>query len=154
MITKSQLLAESHLPGPRSNLELLWQFVEQGSVEDILLYAHLNSIEAPTNTPYEFLAACGTAALGRLVADGQVEHLPLLRSLASDPRWRVREAVAMALQRWGDVDLPAMTREAEGWAEGNYYEQRAAIAGLCEPRLLKLPKHVEHVVCLLDQVTK
>ena len=37
--------------------------------------------------------------------------LQALRPLASDPRWRIREAVAMALQRWGDADMPALLAE-------------------------------------------
>lgn len=154
MITEAQLLADSHLPGPRANLELLYQFIEQGSPEDILRFAQVSPSDAPTNTPGEFLAACGTAGLGRLIAEGQTEYLPLLRSLACDPRWRVREAVAMALQRWGDARLDQMTDEAEDWAEGGLYEQRAAVAGLCEPRLLTSSEQAERVLRLLDQVTR
>ena len=32
--------------------------------------------------------------------------------------------------------------------------QRAAVAGLCEPRLLKEPEHVLRVVAILDRTTK
>jgi hypothetical protein len=148
------LLAESHLPGPRGNLELLYAVVEEGEPDQLLRYAALNAEQAPTNTPGEFLAACGTAGLGRLLAEGRHEYLPTLRSLASDSRWRVREAAAMALQRWGDSDLPAMTAEAEIWSRGSLLEQRAAVAGLCEPRLLKSPDQARQVLMLLDQVTR
>lgn len=147
------LLAESHLPGPRGNLELLHAVIEEGYPDRLLRYASLSAQQAPTNTPGEFLAACGAAGLGRLLAEGLREYLPNLRSLASDSRWRVREAVAIALQRWGDTDLEAMTAEAEIWARGSLLEQRAAVAGLCEPRLLKSPKQARRVLALLDQVT-
>ncbi|HEY3345075.1 MAG TPA: hypothetical protein VGJ97_09125 [Anaerolineaceae bacterium] len=147
------LLAESHLPGPRGNLELLQAVVEEGEPDRLMRYAARDAEQAPTNTPGEFLAACGTAGLGRLLAEGQCEYLPTLRSLASDSRWRVREAVAMALQRWGDTDLSAMTNEAEVWAQGSLLEQRAMVAGLCEPRLLKSPVQARRVLALLDQTT-
>jgi hypothetical protein len=75
-----------------------------------------------------------------------------LRELASDPRRRAREAVAMALQRWGD-DLEAMAAEAERWADGAPLEQRAAVAGLCEPRLLAAADAARRALDLVERVT-
>ena len=76
------------------------------------------------------------------------ENPPLrtLRTLASDPRWRIREAVAMALQRWGDADMAGLLAAMADWAAGNPLEQRAAAAALCEPRLLKQPEHAAAVL--------
>jgi hypothetical protein len=76
-----------------------------------------------------------------------------LRGLASDPRWRIREAVAMALQRWGDADMPGLLAEVADWAAGNPLEQRAAAAALCEPRLLKDAEHAAAVLATLDAIT-
>ena len=60
-----------------------------------------------------------------------------LRAVASDGRWRVREAVAMALQRLGDRDLPALESIVLAWADDPHpLVQRAAAAAICEPRLL------------------
>jgi hypothetical protein len=42
-----------------------------------------------------------------------------LRTLAADPRWRIREGVAMALQRWGDADMDGLLAEMAVWATGN-----------------------------------
>ena len=84
----------------------------------------------PVGSSEEFLAFCGTVGLGKLAAEGDRTVLPRLRGLASDPRWRVREAVAMALQRLGAVDMQALLREMRVWANGNDYEQRAAAAAL------------------------
>jgi hypothetical protein len=39
------------------------------------------------------------------------------------------------------------------WSSGNRFEQRAAAAGLCEPRLLNDPEIVEKVLQLLDKIT-
>ncbi len=48
---------------------------------------------------------CGVLGLGRMVAEGKREYLQQLRHCASDPRWRTREGVAMALQNWADPPL-------------------------------------------------
>ena len=42
----------------------------------------------------------------------------------------------MALQRWGDADMDGLLAAMTDWAAGNPWEQRAAAAALCEPRLL------------------
>jgi len=87
--------------------------------------------------------------LGRLLAEGDLDQLARLRECAHDPRWRVREAVAMALQRWGDADMPALLNAMNEWAKGTLLERRAAVAAVCEPRLLKNPKHAKRVLRLL-----
>jgi hypothetical protein len=76
-----------------------------------------------------------------------------LKRLAQDPRWRIREAVAMALQRWGDADVEALLEAMAGWADGSPLVQRAVAAGLCEPRLLQDKSHAAQVLHLLDRIT-
>jgi 3-methyladenine DNA glycosylase AlkC len=147
------LLRESGLPGPRGNIELAYAVAEEGDQE---LFKHLLSFEpkqAPVNSPHEFLAFCGVLGLGKLLSQGQVEVLEALRFHASDPRWRIREAVAKALQYLGEVDMDALLHEMEAWSEGNRLEQRAAAAALCEPRLLREPEQVESVLQILDRIT-
>jgi hypothetical protein len=107
---------------------------------------------APTNAPEEFLAFCGAVGLGRLLAEGQLRRLKTLRQCAGDSRWRLREAVAMALQRWGDADMAALIAAMQVWSQGNPLEQRAAAAALCEPRLLKDPAQVRQVLEILDTI--
>ena len=92
--------------------------------------------------------------LGRLLAEGQLEVLPELRQQANDPRWRVREGVAMALQRWGDADMGALVKAMQDWVNGTWLEQRAVAAGLCEPRLLAGTAHAKAVLKILDRVTR
>jgi hypothetical protein len=147
------LLQESGLPGPRGNLELAQVVAEEGDQALFQRYIAYAPEEAPTNSPYEFLVFCGVVGLGRLLAEGQIELLPTLRRFASDPRWRTREGVAMALQRWGEVDMPGLLVEMENWAQGIPLEQRAAAAALCEPRLLSHPEHVREVLHILDSIT-
>jgi hypothetical protein len=148
------LLEESRLPGPRANIELAQAVADEGDERlfDRLL-AHEPEI-APTNTPQEFLAFCGVLGLGTMLAEGRMDVLPRLRDLASDPRWRIREAVAMALQRLGPRGMGFLLDEMDRWSHGNEYERRAAAAGLCEPQLLSEKEHALRVLQILDRITE
>ncbi len=147
------LLAQSGLPGPRGNIELAQVVADEG---DEALFRRLLAFDAaiaPTNTPQEFLAFCGVVGLGRLAAEGRRDLLPELRRCANDSRWRMREGVAMALQRWGQVDMDGLLAEMAAWREGTLLEQRAAAAALCEPALLRKSVHVERTLLILDAMT-
>jgi hypothetical protein len=147
------LLAHSGLPGPRGNLELIDVASAASEPVDLERWAALDPVAAPENTPAAFLVCVGVVGLGRLVAAGDRSHLARLRRLANDPRWRIREAVAMALQAWGDVDLAGLVAEMETWAGGSPLEGRAAMAALCEPRLLRASATVARVIAILDRLT-
>lgn len=147
------LKQESGLPGPRGNLELMQAAAEVGKEEQFLHLISFTPEKAPVNTPGEFLAACGAVGLGRLAAEGKTGHLKLLRSLASDPRWRMREAVAMALQLYGEKHMDELLDEMKSWSEGGCLEKRAAAAALCEPKLLGNKEQVVKVLEILDSIT-
>jgi hypothetical protein len=149
----SFLLRESGLPGPRGNIELGRAVAEDGDEQLFRRYLSFEAATAPTNSPEEFLAFCGVLGLGRLLAEGRMDVLRTLRQCASDPRWRVREAVAMALQGWGEADMERLLKEMQAWSKGNFLEQRAAAAALCEPRLLNDPTQGRKVLRLLDDIT-
>lgn len=146
-------MKESGLPGPRANLELVQAVADEGLLDLFQRYLTFTPDRASTNSPQVFLVVCGVVGLGRLLAEGDRDQLPVLRDCAHDPRWRVREAVAMGLQRWGDADMPALLKAMSVWAKGTLLERRAAAAALCEPRLLKDPKHARRVLKLLDTIT-
>lgn len=147
------LLAASGLPGPRGNLELAQAVADEGDEPLFWHFLTFDAATAPTNTPQEFLAFCGVVGLGRLLAGGRTDLLPTLRTHANDPRWRTREGVAMALQRWGQVDMDALLAEMTTWSQGTPLEQRAAAAALCEPALLHNPKHATQTLYILDTIT-
>jgi hypothetical protein len=149
----SFLLRESGLPGKRGNLELAQAVADEGSEELFKRYLSFDPGKAPVNSPYEFLAFCGVVGLGRLLSEGKMEVLKTLRPYASDPRWRIREGVAMALQRLGRMDMDLLLQEMEQWSKGNPLEKRAAAAALCEPKLLREGKHIERVLQILDEIT-
>ncbi|HSK88731.1 MAG TPA: hypothetical protein VK880_10255 [Anaerolineales bacterium] len=143
------LLEESCLPGPRGNLELAHAVAQEGSKKQFELFL---SFQGEENTPEVFVVFCGVLGLGKLAASEPAlfEHL---RPYATDRRWRVREAMATGLQLAGDQDLDLLLKEMRKWSKGNWYEKRAAAAGLSEPRLLKNPKHVKKVLGVLDEIT-
>lgn len=143
------LLNESCLPGPRGNLELAHAVAQEGNKNQ---FDHFLTFHADENTPEVFVVFCGVMGLGRLAAK-QPELFNRLREYASDPRWRIREAVATGLQLAGDQDMDLLVGEMKKWIKGNWYEKRAAAAALAEPRLLKKPKHAKQVLQILDRIT-
>ena len=121
------LAEHSGLPGPRANLELAAAVADECPAAR--LYAYADSTD-------EYRALCGAFGLGRLAAPGDAAAVPRLPRLATDVRWRVREGVAMALQRLGDDDPAALRRVVSAWADDPHpLVRRAAVAGVCEPRL-------------------
>ena len=139
------LKANSGLPGPRANLELVEAVGEEADAE------RLWRLSASSD---EFLALCGTAGLGRLALTDPGPVLDWLKELASDPRWRVREGVAIALQHMGRASMPRLIAEMEIWSKDGPFVQRAAAAGLCEPPLLRKPDEVRRVLLVLDHITR
>jgi hypothetical protein len=90
---ESFLRAQSRLPGPRANLELAQAAALEGDAD---------RLAALRGSPDEFLTTCGVIGLGRVVGVDE------LRPWAADPRWRVPEAVAMALACGWSVAVAAL----------------------------------------------
>ena len=147
------LLKESGLPGPRGNIELAQAVAKEGNEALFEHFLSFDPLKAPTNSPAEFLAFCGVLGQGELLAAGKREVLDKLHLFASDPRWRIREAVAMALQKFGNTDMDALLDEMEKWSKGDFWVQRAAIAAICEPRLMIQPKYAEQALNILARTT-
>ena len=139
------LKKHSGLPGPRANLELVAAVAEEADPDRLWRYSASSD---------EFLALCGTAGLGRIALLEPDTVMAWLHELASDPRWRVREGVAMALQRIGRESMPRLIADMKVWARDNSYVQRAAVAGLCEPALLKNNADTVAVLATLDTITR
>ncbi|TMC50884.1 MAG: HEAT repeat domain-containing protein [Chloroflexi bacterium] len=139
------LKKHSGLPGPRANLELLAAVVEEADAD------RLWRLSASAD---EYLATVGTAGLGRIALMEPETVMTWLRELSSDPRWRVREGVAMALQRLGKESMPTLLVEMRVWAQDDAFVQRAVVAGLCEPALLKSNEDAVEVLDILDHITR
>lgn len=152
-IWEPYLLQESGLPGPRGNLELAQVVADEGDRELFERFLTYTPAVAPVNDPHEFLAFCGVLGLGRLLAEGDEKVLDQLRPSASDPRWRLREGVAMALQRLGQRDMRSLLAAMEAWSAGDRLEQRAAAAALAEPALLHKESDALVALNILDRIT-
>jgi HEAT repeat protein len=140
------LAEHSGLPGPRANLELAAAVAEECPAERLYGYADSND---------EYRALCGAFGLGRLAAEGDRAALARLRRLATDARWRVREGVAMGLQRLGDTNPADLRRVVAAWADDPHpLVRRAAVAGVCEPRLLTDARSAHRALDVLDAVTE
>ncbi|NUJ87177.1 HEAT repeat domain-containing protein [Plantibacter sp. MCCC 1A11337] len=125
-----QLLGEhSGLPGPRANLSLLEALLAQADEADARILLADGG---------EYQAMCAAAILGSRADRSGPEGVA--RELSTDARWRVREGVAIGLQHLGDRNAAALTDVARRWAaDASPLVQRAAVAGICEPRLLHDP---------------
>ena len=151
------MAANSHLPGPRGNLELLDAFA--GAVRDVLtapeppvvaiaaLLDRWSARPALVTEPGVMLPCAAALARGQLGASlpAQWEHqIALLEVAAKDDRWRVRELVAAGLQRMLSVDWERTCAVLINWAGSPHpLVVRAAAAGVAEPPLLKQASHAE-----------
>ena len=116
--------------------------VEDWQWDFLVEMANTSVANAPANSSKEYLPVCGLAALGALYGTGlprprRRAALSTLHAAASDPRWRVREAVAMALQLIGEADPAALRDIVSDWLpNASPLEMRASAAGLAHPPLL------------------
>lgn len=125
------LTCNSGLPGPRANLELADAFAVSATDEKVLDLVHSDD---------EYLRFCGTEAIGAAILrhPEQGAWRSILSERATDDSWRVREGAARAVQLIGDADTRLMTEIATAWlGDDSPLVIRAAIAAICEPRLLK-----------------
>ena len=147
---RSLLESNSGLPGPRSNLELGDAFassvaslhLQEWQWEFLLGTAATGAEKAPENTPGVYLVFCALLALGALYGKGlprprRRAALSLIRAAASDTRWRVREACAMALQKIGEQSAEELRTIVGSWMEeASFLEMRAVVAALAHPPIL------------------
>jgi len=150
------LMKNSNLPSPRSNLELLAAAVELGNKETFLKFLKITPEIAGVNDPGEFLCTIGVAGLGKIIAEEKSStHLFVnLCDFARDPRWRVREGVAMALQYIGKKDMHFLFQSTSEWAQSDLFVQRALVAGLCEPALLRNSEDALKVLEIVFRITE
>ena len=148
---ESYLLQNSNLPGRRANLELAFAFGDyiadqcHDSVVECFEYCLGLIIENPTDKnesgQEEFLPFCAIIGLGRIGKIDVMKNKPILelmRTYAKDSRWRIREAVAMAIQTIMEINPGETVGYLRSWlTEENYLVHRALVAGLANPELLK-----------------
>lgn len=158
------LMEKSNLPGPRLNLALADRFADV--IGDLVIqpriradrlealldsWAQLSPEQAPVNHPRVMLPCVAVLAYGQMAVarpDGWDTMLRRLQRAASDSRWRVREMVALALQRMLEADWNRTCGVLMNWiATGEPLKIRAAAAA-AEPRLLNDRQHAEDALAV------
>ena len=145
------LLKNSNLPGPRGNLELLYKFSKTATETEINDCFRYYSDDLK-NSQEEFVVMCGILGYCYLHQSKIENTLSEIRKYASHASWRIRESVAMGIQELGVTDFEKTVNVLEKWMKGNQLEQRAVVAGLCEPKLLKKPENAQKVMEILEQI--
>lgn len=145
------LIFNCNLPGRRANLELAEAFgdtiihVYSINKKDIWELckdmSEMEYNEEDKNSSEEFIPFCGLIGLGAISSISSacfLEGLLILKNAAKDTRWRIREAVAMGIQRVLLNKAKNIIKELENWIkEKDYYIWRAVVAGIAEPAIVK-----------------
>lgn len=151
------LTRASGLPGNKANVDLALAVGEslaaQGKRADKLIerYVHLSPEEAPGNSALEFLPMCGVVAVGaRGTRDPKfrANAMQVLHDVADDFRFRVREAVTLALISIGERDPDGLVADLDGWTDG-FFHSAAAVRALMDPRVLHHVKNDEQAIARL-----
>ncbi len=165
---ESYLTGQSNLPGPRMNIpmvnawaEVIGQAVRQPDLalerlESLLDgWAALSLTDAPVNQPREILPCAAISAYGRVAVvrpDWWDDEIGKLHRAASDPRWRVREMVAMALQRTLAADWSRTITVLQDWLKSDDpLVIRASAAAVAEPPLLKTSAKARDALAIQKQ---
>jgi hypothetical protein len=152
MISVSYLLDHSGLPGPRGNLSLLYEFAstaDEAAVQECLGFLR----DDLSNSPEEFVVMCAIVGYCVLHKKALPATIGAVRPHAVHSSWRIREAVAMGIQELAEQHVDEVIDALEPWIAGCPLEQRAVVAALCEPKLLKVPRQVQGVLEVLGRIT-
>jgi len=145
-----RLASDSHLPGPRANLELAHRVADlAGSTpddrrDDALRLLHRWLHDAPPqegdDATHEYLAAVAALSAGALLSvHPDDDAAALLTAATSDDRWRVRELAATGMQRVLAADPVRGLEVVRAWLAAGPLPARAAVAAVAEPALLRDP---------------
>ncbi|MEP7762539.1 HEAT repeat domain-containing protein [Sanguibacter sp. 25GB23B1] len=133
----------SGLPGPRANLALLDALVR---VADSAIVSDLVADGG------EYPMMCAAAFFGSRAGDAGCETSA--HECAGDERWRVREGVVIGLQHLGDRSVDAFASITRRWVDDpDPLVQRAAVAAVCEPRLLRSPDRAAAAIDICRRAT-
>ena len=156
------LREQSRLPGPRANLELVSDFsyllaalvsTQSERVQPLLNYLISDDRKKiVSNTPAEFVVLCGVVAYGACAAAYSLwrsEVFELLDQFACSTCWRIRQGVEIAFQRL----MAATPQDTISYltilaTQGNYFQQRAAVAAMAESSLLFSPDIIHTALSL------
>jgi hypothetical protein len=133
------IIENSNLPGPRGNLELAFALAEVCDNLDLILKWLTMTEDLPgVNDPESFPAFCAAVCLGKIYTKTKDKKIiPILKRLANDERWRMREAVAFAFQIIGENAFEDLRSIFKKWIKkSNNLEKRAILVSLAHPKFL------------------
>jgi hypothetical protein len=154
-----QLALASGLPGPRANTGVATAFATEcaaiGKPADPLLFqmVTLDPDVAQGGTEHEFLPLCGVLALGaRAALDPKIRTrvIGTLHDAAEDMRFRVRDAVPVALARIGEKMGDALVHELASWTDG-FFQAAAVLLALADPAFLPAITDVDAVLERMEE---
>ena len=121
----------------------------------VAVWCAIGPAEAPSGDPLEFLPFCGVVGLGVVGAPEETSAgaWQALAHAAADPRWRIREATAMAIRRLLRDDPHTAWRTLERWADrGGWLLLRAVAAGVAHPEVLGDPESAAAALALHKRI--
>ncbi len=133
------MIKNSNLPGPRANLELAFAFAEVYDDFDALQdWIKITEDQADVNNTKSFLAFCSAVCLGKNYSKKKNQKIiMILKNLANDGRWRMREAVAFGFQIIGEDNFDELKEIFSDWIKkSNNLEKRAILVSLAHSPLL------------------
>lgn len=133
------VMKNSNLPGPRANFELAFALADTYEDFDVLeQWAGITEDQADGNDPRSFLAFCSAVCLGKIYTKKRNSKIiAILKKLANDRRWRMKEAAAFGFQLIGESDFGVLKRIFSDWIkQANNLDKRAILVSLAHPPLL------------------
>jgi hypothetical protein len=154
------LESESHLPGPRANLELITVLVTtchdhptDAARMELERWLQTPVTDAPVNSAAEYPLACAAAALAAWLDQLPDQTNASLGAAAHDARWRTREAVTIGLQHIGRANPEPVLDLVQSWGtSGDPWLERAALVTLADAPLLKHPATAAMGLKLVDGI--
>ena len=153
MISIEELREKSGLPGPRGNLELLYQYIDDCSLESTVQCMAVIQDDT-SNSPDEFVGMCGVVGFAVLIFGDQDKLIEHLQRYATHSSWRIRESVAIAIQEMPAKSLEERIGITSRMEDDDPLVCRAIVAGLCEPKNLRNQRGIEHVYLHLVHATR
>jgi len=122
-----------------TNLELAFAMAEiYDDLEVLIQWINITEDQAAGDTAKSFLPFCAAVCLGNVYTKKRDKKtINILKGLANDSRWRIREAVAFGFQIIGKADFNRLRDIFSEWIKNsNNMEKRAILVSLAHPEIL------------------
>lgn len=154
-----QLGLHSGLPGTRANLTLANAFAVEcaarGKAVDELIFTmvDLHPDVARGATEHEFLPLCAVLAIGARGAKDPAVRARAIQALhdsSEDARFRVRDAIPVALARIGEKMGDALVTSMEAWTDG-FFQAAAVLLSFGDVAFLSATSDGDAIVARMDE---